>query len=196
MKSENQNPVSTALILLIAVFFILLGAYKCNAQFITVPEDDINTQFGFFVDPTFTDNGAQIGAFATMVMNWGFVGVSSSTYPKLGDVGYSDLVGELGLNFHLGGFEQVRYFTGFRLGRLWRGAGEGFNLTGGLVGFDWRVSRRNAEVDVYLGLRFWADYREDQEDRAYGDSKAYKRGLITNNPLIQENGGFSVSFSF
>jgi hypothetical protein len=178
------------------LLLLLTAPLLMQSQILTVPEDDINVQFGFYVDPTLTDKGAQIGAFATMVMNWGFVGVSTSTYPKLGGVGYRDLVGELGLNWHLFEFEPVRYFAGFRLGRLWREKGGGYELAGGLIGFDWRVTRRDAPVDVFLGLRFWADYREDQKNRAYGDSDAYKRGLITNNPLIQENGAFSVSFSF
>jgi hypothetical protein len=190
----KNKPISKATLLIILSYF-LLSFFKCEAQFITFPEDDINTQFGIFIDPTLTDKGAQIGGFATMVMKWGFIGASASTYPKLGGVGYRDLVGELGLNWHLMEFEPVRYFAGFRLGRLWREKG-GYELAGGLIGFDWRVTRRDAEVDVYFGVRFWADYREDQKDGRYGDSDAYERGLITNNPMIQENGAFTVSFNF
>jgi len=134
MKAKNQNAVSTAILLLIFVYFLSSFLFRCNAQIITVPEDDINTQFGVFVDPTLTDKGVQFGVFAVMVMNWGYVGASASTYPELGGVGYSDLVGELGLICHLFGFEPVRYYGGFRLGRIWREAGGGYNLAGGALG--------------------------------------------------------------
>lgn len=174
---------------------LLLLSLSSQAQFITVPEDDINTQFGLFVDPTFTDAGYQIGIFATMVMNWGYIGVSASDYDGLGGVGYTDLVGELGLNGHFGGFEPIRAYAGFRLGYLWRGSNM-FPLVGGVVGFDWRVSKHDAEVDVYLGFKLWTDYRADQTKQFFGDYDAYERGLITNNPLLQENGAFLISFSF
>lgn len=177
------------------LYLLLLMSCLCNAQFITVPEDDINTQFGFFIDPTFTDKGAQLGAFATMVMNWGYVGASVSNYNNLNKIGYSDLVGELGLNCHLFNFEPVRYYGGFRLGVLWRSK-YSYPLAGAVIGFDWRVTRRDAPVDIYLGVKLWSDYREDQKNQFFGDSDAYKRGLVTNNPLIQENGAFCASFSF
>jgi len=175
--------------------FLVFSGLVSNAQFITVPEDDINTQFGFFVDPTLTDKGAQIGVLATMVMEWGFVGATASNYNNLNGVGYSDLVGELGFNGHFGGFEPIRSFAGLRLGCLWRGS-DSYGVAGGVIGFDWRLTRPDAEVDVYVGVRLWTDYREDQKDRFYGDSNAYERGLVTNNPLLQENGVFVVSFSF
>lgn len=174
---------------------IVLFSYTAKAQFITVPEDDINTQFGIYIDPTFTDKGAQIGVFATMVMNFGYVGFSASNYNDLNDVGYTDLSGEIGLNFHLFRFEPVRYYTGFRLGTIWREKNP-FPLVGGVIGFDYRVSREYASVKMYLGVKLWTDYREDQKNQFYGDSDGYKRGFITNNPLLQENGAVTVSFSF
>lgn len=179
----------------LSIILTLAFCSFANAQFITVPEDDINTQFGIFVDPTFTDKGAQIGAFATMVMNWGYVGASFSNYNNLNGIGYTDLAGELGLNWHLFNFEPVRYYAGFRGGTLWRGTSP-YPLVGGVVGFDWRVSARWADVDVYIGVKLWTDYREDQKAQFYGDYDAYERGLITNNPLLQENGAITLSFSF
>ena len=182
---------SKALILLIFVYFVGSFLFRCGAQIITVPEDDINTQFGVFVDPTFTDAGAQFGVFAVMVMNWGYVGASFSNYNNLNGVGYSDLVGSMGLNRHLFEFEPLRYYGGFRIGTLWRGAGNGFPLVGGELGADWRITR-----GFYLGVKLWTDYREDQKNTAFGDSGAYKRGLVTNNPLLQENGALTLSVSF
>lgn len=190
--SKKMQVSRTIVLIIIAT---LGGLCIANAQVVSFPEDDINTQFGVFVDPTFTDKGEQFGVFATMVMHWGYVGASASNYSNLNGIGYSDLVGELGVNFHLFQFEPVRYYAGFRGGRLWRDAG-GYPLAGGVVGFDWRVSRRDAEVDVFVGIKLWTDYREDQKNQFYGDSDAYERGFITNNPLLQENGAFTVSFSF
>jgi hypothetical protein len=177
------------------IMALMLTGLNSNAQFITTPEDDINTQFGFFIDPTLTDKGSQFGIFMTAVMHWGYVGVSASTYPNLGEVGYTDLVGELGLNGHLGGYEPIRSYAGFRLGHYWRGDSS-FPLAGGVVGFDWRVTKINSEIDVYFGLKLWADYREGQKDKWFGSAEKYKRGLVTNNPLLQENGALVISFSF
>lgn len=175
-------------ILLISFMF---SSSNIDAQFLTTPKDDINTQFGFFVDPTFTDAGFQFGAFTTLVMHWGYIEVSASTYPKLGGVGYTDLVAGLGVNGHFGGFEPIRSYAGLRLGRIWREAGGGYNLAGGAIGIDWEILD-----NFFIGVMLFTDYREDQANRAYGDSDAYKRGLVTNNPLLQENGVFKLSISF
>lgn len=198
MKAKNQNPISTAILLLIAVYFLSSFLFRCEAQFITVPEDDINTQFGISIDPTLTDSGAQIGVFSTLVMNWGYVEAGFSSYidPDPERIAYRDLVGELGLNCHLGGFEPIRYFVGFRLGFITRDNRDTYPMTGGAIGFDWRVSRRNADVDFFIGVKLWTDYREDQKDQFYGSAAKYERGLLTDNPLLQENGALRLSFSF
>ncbi len=180
--------------------FILLLLFTsfANAQFITVPEDDINTQFGIFIDPTLTDSGAQIGAFATMVMNWGYAEASISIYDDadVERIAYTDLVAELGLNGHFGGYEPIRAYAGFRIGFINRDNKNTYPMAGGSIGFDWRVSARWSKVGVYVGAKLWTDYREDQKDEFFGSAKKYKRGFITNNPLLQENGALRVSFSF
>jgi hypothetical protein len=198
MKAKNQNAVSTAILLLILVYFLSSFLFRCEAQFITAPEDDINTQFGVIADPTVTDSGAQVGVFATLVMNWGYIEAGFSVYsdPDPERVPYRDLVGELGLNCHLGGFEPIRYFGGFRLGYITRDNEYTYPMFGAAIGFDWRVTREDSPVDIYVGVKLWTDYREDQKDQFYGSAEKYERGLVTNNPLLQENGGLRLSFSF
>lgn len=179
---------------LITTITTVLFALTVHSQIISFPNED-RLQIGIWTDPTFTDKGAQFGVDATGVMRWGFVGASLSNYSNLGNVGYTDLVGQLGVNFHLANFEPVRYYIGARLGYMWRGNG-GYPLAGGLAGFDICLSKYYAKVKLYVGLKFWTDYREDQEAGRYGDVDAYKPGLITNNPLLQENGAGVISISF
>lgn len=173
-----------------AVLFSLIA----HSQIISFPDQD-RLQIGLWTDPTFTDQGAQFGIDVTGVLRWGFVGVSTSTYPNLGNVGYADLVGQLGVNFHVAQFTPIRYYTGLRLGKIFRGSG-GYPLAGALFGLDVCLSRPEAKVKLYVGVKLWVDYREDQEAGRFGDAEAYKPGLVTNNPLLQENGAGGVSISF
>jgi hypothetical protein len=162
---------------------LLLAAQLSQAQFLT--ED--HTQIGFWVDPTVTDKGFQLGVEIQKIMHWGFVGVSLSHYEAL-DPNYTDIVGFGGINFNLFAYEPVRYYGGIRAGALFRGSSF-YPLVGIVAGFDWEVL-----PGVLLGLRGWIDHREDQKAQFYGDYSAYKRGWITDNPLLQENGAIVVSF--
>lgn len=164
-----------------------------HAQFI----DKDYTQFSIWVDPTLTDNGFQTGIELTKIMHWGFASVSTSVYDGL-DVRYVDAVGTLGINFHLFDNDVIRYYGGLRLGRIWRGyKGDGsYPLAGGVIGADIRLSKFYTETQFHIGVRLWTDYREDQKAQFYGDYDAYKPGVITNNPLLQENGAIVLSISW
>lgn len=177
------------------LLLILLFTTTANAQFI---KEDY-TQISGYIDPTFTDAGFQSGLEIQKIMHWGYASAAYSTYHGF-DVGYSDLIGTLGLNFNLFNYKPVRYYSGFRLGFIRRNSpiygSSSYPMVGGVIGFDFCVSKPSAEVKLHFGIRLWTDYREDQKNEFYGDSDGYERGLITNNPLLQENGAGVISISF
>lgn len=126
-------------------------------------------------------------------MHWGFASASVSTYDDVTkDVGYADLVGTLGINWNFNKFNGIRYYAGFRGGFIRRKSPEfgksTYPMVGGVIGVDFNLTRRMFDAGVMIGFRLWTDYREDQKNQFYGDSDGYKRGLLTNNPLLQENG--------
>jgi hypothetical protein len=168
---------------------ITIANVNVNAQFI----DETYTQINNFVDPTFTDNGFQIGLEIEKIMKWGYVNVSISHYQGL-EIPYNDLVGSLGINYHLFQYSRIRYYNGFRLGYIKRE--RTFPMVGGVVGFDFKLKHDNETKGFRIGFRLWIDYREGQKAQFYGDYDAYKPGLITNTPLLQENGAFVFSYSF
>ncbi|GAL63746.1 hypothetical protein JCM19300_2782 [Algibacter lectus] len=81
------------------------------------------------------------------------------------------------------------------MGLIWRETTP-FPAVGGALGFDIKLSKFYSKIQFYLGMRLWTDYREDQKNHFYGDSSGYKRGLITNNALLQENGAIVLSMSW
>ena len=174
------------------ILLLTMSSMIAQAQFI----EEEWTQVGTFVDPVawHKESGPQIGLEITKVMLWGWASVQVSHFEALTPV-YSDLVGSGGINFNLFNYNPVRYYAGPRLGFMWR-EGNGFPLVGGVMGFDWRLSSKNAETKFHIGLRGWIDYREDQKNQFYGDSDGYEPGIITNNPLLQENGAIVISISF
>lgn len=161
-----------------------------NAQFI----DKDYTQVSVFMDPTITDNGYQIGGELQKIMHWGYVSIGATKYNGF-EVSYTDVVGTLGLNFNLFNNKVIRYYSGLRLGLIWRETNP-FPMVGGVVGCDIRLSKFYANTKFHIGVRLWTDYREDQKNQFYGDSSGYKKGWVTNNPLLQENGAIVLSMSW
>lgn len=174
----------------ILIAFLLLLSSMINAQFI----DRDYTQAGVFIDPTFADYGFQIGGEIQKIMHWGYASIAASAYKGL-SVTYTDLIGTLGINFNLFNNDVVRYYSGGRLGIIWRETNP-FPMVGGVVGFDIRLSKFYAKTKYYIGARLWTDYREDQKNQFYGDYGGYEKGLITNHPLLQENGAIVFSISW
>ncbi|SFB91841.1 hypothetical protein SAMN04489722_101259 [Algibacter lectus] len=174
----------------ILLLLLVVVSTIANAQFI----DKDYTQISVVFDPTITDNGFQIGGEIQKIMHWGYTSIGASTYKGF-DVSYTDLIGTFGINFNLFNNDVVRYYSGFRLGLIWRETTP-FPAVGGALGFDIKLSKFYSKIQFYLGMRLWTDYREDQKNHFYGDSSGYKRGLITNNALLQENGAIVLSMSW
>lgn len=168
-------------------FILFLITASAGAQLL----DRDYTKFSIWVDPVVTvkEGTPQVGLELTKVMHWGWVSASVS-YIEL-TPSYMDAVGSGGLNLNLFNYDAIRYYAGIRLGALWREGKYPFPLVGGVIGFDWQISR-----GFSLGLRGWIDYRDDQEEQWYGDYDAYEPGLITNNALLQENGAIVMSFNW
>lgn len=171
---------------------LLLFTSLVQAQFI----DKEWTQFSIWIDPiaTHKEGGAQIGIDIQKIMYGGWISASFSHFEAL-TPSYIDLVGSGGINFNLFNYKPVRYYAGPRLGFLFR-EGNGFPLVGGVIGFDWQLSRPYSDTKIHIGARAWIDYREDQKNQFYGDYDSYERGIITNNNLLQENGAIVLSFSW
>lgn len=177
---------------MITLFTVVAAMTIAQAQFLHTEY----TQASVWVDTgTFGNGGApQIGADIQKIMRWGWISVSLSHYQAL-EPNYTDVVVSGGVNFHLFNFDPVRYYAGPRLGYITR-EGHWYPMAGGVAGFDWRISRPSAATKLHIGARLWIDYREDQKNQFYGDSDAYERGLVTNNPLLQENGAIVFSISW
>ena len=183
----------------ILVFVMLLGL-QAPAQFISFPENDY-TQFSIWTDPVAweKEGGPQIGLKLTKVMRWGWIAASVSHFEALTPP-YSDVVGSGGVNLHLFNYDPVRYYTGLRLGFLFRHDPNGkiyvYGLAGWTWGVEWRLSRPDAPTRIHIGAGYYIDYRADQHDQFYGDSGAYEPGFLTDNPLLQENGFLEITFSW
>lgn len=183
-----------ARIIVVAIIAYLGSICIANAQFI----DEDYTQASLWVDPTFTDNGFQVGLEIQKIMHWGYVSAAASVYDGM-EVRYKDLIVTIGINFNLCDNDVIRYYAGFRSGFIFRDdttVSASYPMAGGVVGCDIRLSRFNADTKFYIGPRIWTDYREDQKDQHFGSAKDYKRGWITNNPLLQENGAIVLSISW
>ena len=73
--------------------------------------------------------------------------------------GYTDIHSSMGINFTSGNFERIRYYTGFRMAKVYRGGEGAFRIVWGLEG--------GIDVDIadniFIGLRGTLDKRYDQE---------------------------------
>lgn len=138
------------------------------------------------VDPTFNDNGFQIGLEITKELEWGWTSLGISYYEEL-QPSYTDLIGSGGINFHLFYTDAIKYYTGPRLGINVR-EGNPFPLMGYTTGFDIKI------IDgVRVGLRYFFDYRADQDPSKYGGNTK-KNPIIFHNPMIVENTEFILTF--
>lgn len=174
-----KKKLSTILLLV----FLLINSLSIIAQAEkqTLFNNDEEFFGSVFIDPTFTDPGFQYGVEVLKEMQWFFVAAAVSQYPELED-GYTDL------NFTVG--MVMNFFHNQNL-TIYSGAGGGANFRGGDPYGMMHLSLKlhlKIKDNVYLGLKFWVDHREDQKDEFYGDSDGHKKGLIFKGPLSQENG--------
>lgn len=173
------------------IIFLSIALMVCSissAQFLQVNNDE-DAHISFWVDPTFTDAGAHFGVEVTKELLWGWASLSVSHYEELSPA-YTDIIGSGGFNFTMFNRQNIRVYTGPRLGVSFRG-GNPYPLIGGVLGFDVELGG-----GFTAGARGWIDWREDQKDGFYGDEDAYEPGLITNHPLLQENGAIVFGFKF
>lgn len=89
------------------------------------------------------------------LVNYGiYVKAGVQTLPGL-QGGYTDTTGAFGLNVTTGPFEDFRFYTGVRLGFIFRGEYT-YPLAGAEGGVDYNVND-----DIFVGLRSTYDQRED-----------------------------------
>lgn len=161
-------------------------------------ENLIKTQHSFFIDPFGKPphgdrGGRQFGYEFTALMGWGSISPSISTFPQLVD-GYTDIVVNFEVNFHMFKTTLIRYHAGPRLGFVFRG-GKTYPLFGFRVGADIVVYKFPSDGPmIVLGGNLFADWREDQEDQFYGDSSVERwHGL---DHRIVTNGTLYLGFRF
>jgi hypothetical protein len=183
------------------IITILLTSTICSAQFITFPSytKGIDTQFGVFVDPIgkppMGGNGRQKGINFTALMNGVFIELAVSNFEQLKD-GYTDFVVSGGVNFYTFGNDRIRYFIAPRLGLCFRD-GTRYEVAGGVVGADYRITNENRNTVLYVGWMVFVDHSEDLEDKkGYRSSTDPSTNLIFKGISIRENGAIRISVRF
>lgn len=143
-----------------------------------------------FIDPTFTDQGAQFGASYTSIYEGkkfsSFAEIGLSHYNKL-DPTYTDLVVTYGPALS---FKKLDILIGGRFGLIYRGTSQHLNrgetsaggdyttrvhiygLFGASIRLQYPISKK-----LYFGAQYWYDARQDLD-----------------NNFIRENGAFFISF--
>lgn len=180
---------------------LLFITAQASAQLITFPQyrKGIETQFGVFVDPLGAPSnggaGRQKGVMFTALMNGGYIEISASNFSQLQN-GYSDLVVSGGVNFHVLGYDKIRYFAGLRLSPfVFRDAR--YELAGFVLGVDCLVTNPNRDVRLYIGGMIYVDHCEDLEDgKGYRNSSYYKGGILFKSSTVRENGAIRLSVRF
>lgn len=138
----------------------------------SILNNDENTFFSAFVDPTFTDRGAQYGISLTKEVLYGYMEVSASVYPEL-EPTYFDMVFSFGMSLEKNRFT---FHTGPRAGMELRGGGPFL-----MFGYQGRLLFRLTD-NIYFGGKLWLDYRYSQDPQFYGVGD-----------MIRENGAFVLS---
>lgn len=117
--------------------------------------------FNLQVDPSATikEKSLNVVAELELVSNFGYAKLTSQFLNDL-QGGYLDYGGGLGLNKHLGRFEQATIYGGLRLGFIKRGFNSDqvytYPLFGYEAGFKFKVSE-----NIFIVLKSTYDYRED-----------------------------------
>ena len=161
----------------LTTIILLLLAMTSQAQFITLNQDEELFISGW-VDPTFTDAGAQFGIEITKELEGGWVSAGISHYAAL-DPTYTDIVASGGINLHFFNYDAVKYYAGGRIGYVNREEYSPHALIGAVWGFDYKLSSLfNMREDIRIGLRYYIDWRTDQADQFLGDSDAFVPGPL------------------
>ena len=139
--------------------FLLVGA-TMNAQLIKFGTTEYGT-VSAFVDPVGSckERGLDFGAELEYVGNWGYVKTGFQMFPALLD-GYTDVVGGAGLNFNTYPFDYLRFYSGVRLGYIFRGIGLERGRTYPLAGIEGGIDF-NLNDKWFIGVSAIGDWRED-----------------------------------
>lgn len=170
------------------VFGLLLLSLLCSAQWggeytrnwLEFPNSEtlnssrtVRVQHNIFIDPMGTApngrGGRQFGYEFTVIMGGIYVAPSVSTFPQLED-GYTDVVGTVGVTWHMCHTTLVRYYSGLRIGYEFRGGSIPHPLIGASLGADIKVYTFYNDSSVYIGGEVWVDYRASQAKQFYGGS--------------------------
>lgn len=94
-----------------------------------------------------------------LVSYWKYINVNIQILSELKG-GYMDFGGTFGINLTTGRFDNIRYYSGLRLGQIKRGLSEEkvytYPLVGGEAGIDIKLSET-----YYVGVKGTGDYRTD-----------------------------------
>jgi hypothetical protein len=134
---------------------LLLTITTASAQ-IRFADKEYHT-FSIAIDPagSIKEGGLDIVAEIEHVAKWGYVKANVQSFTAL-EGNYTDLCGGVGLNLTTGYFDQVRVYSGIRLGHIWRGV-HGYPLFGLEGGTDYNFSK------FFIGVQFTYDYRSDMK---------------------------------
>lgn len=166
---------------------ILLMGIAANSQIIKFTQED-EFHLAIWNDPTFDDPGFQTGI--------DLEGRLSGLLVRAG-ISYADITPEyfdfnvnVGTSINIANIDWIIYSIGGRGGVEFREKNP-YPFVGLFGQIDFDITR---DKWFKIGLRAWVDHRESQKNQFYGDSDAYKPGLIFKSPLSQENA--AVVFTF
>jgi hypothetical protein len=194
------------LILLLAFCFNVVAQNERTETWFDFPNSQtlksnqtINIQYNLFIDPFGTApngrGGRQVGFEFTAIMGGVYVAPSISIFPQLED-GYVDLVGTVGMNWHMFRTTAIRYYTGLRIGFEFRGEFTPHPMLGASLGADLKIITFKDGTSLFIGGEVWVDHRASQADQFYGDSTGYDGGVIFTNSQTKENGKIKIGVRF
>lgn len=126
-----------------------------NAQALRFNESE-STNITISVDPggSIKEGGLNFSGDLEHVSGWKYVKIGFQSFGALKG-GYLDVAGGMGINLTRGYFDQVRFYSGIRLGHIRRGS-NGYPLFGTEAGINYKVSKK-----VSIGVSGLYDYRSD-----------------------------------
>jgi len=136
------------------LLLILLTSSLSNAQFRINKTDSFNVSVVIDPHASLNSHGLHIGGEVEYVGSV-YTRFSISNFTALNE-GYTDILGSVGASFTSGWFENTRYYTGIRLGVIYRNTT--YPTIGGECGVDFMLNN-----STFIGLRSTYDYRSDFE---------------------------------
>jgi hypothetical protein len=164
------------------LLFLLLFTSMAHAQlfqFLVTERAFGDFSAAVVIDPyaSYKEKGLNIGVELDLQCYPIYIRPSLTNFAALED-GYTDFTLALGPNFALGRFNQIRYYSGIRMGLIWR---EGA-VPHPTAGFEAGINYQPFNKKIYYGLRATYDRR--------GDSEFY------DGPKWRESGFILVGFRF